>query len=209
MNIDLKENLTRIIQTLEGQGMKTTKIAQALGYTTTRQLYNTIEGKSLLSTKAVLGLIKNLNVNPLYVFLGKGDMFITDESEIETLRRENRELIQKYNEVVKTAMALSVIINKLEKRNADLIDLSSAALKYSQGQKQEEKAKTEKDLKDPVSENLNFLKWLAGEKREKLFDISDLKDPVLGNIRFLPWLKDLEKESNKEEQDNPVKQKKK
>ncbi len=201
MNIDLKKNLTGIIQTLEGQGMKTTKIAQAIGYTTTRQLYNTVDGKSLLSTKAVIGLIENLNVNPLYIFLGKGDVFIADESEIETLRRENREWVQKHNEVVKTVMALYEVIKKLEKRNDDLIELSSAALKYSQGQKQDEK-----DLKEPVNENLNFLKWLAGERKGKLFDIYDLKDPVLGNIKFLPWLKDLEKESNKEEPDSSAKQ---
>jgi hypothetical protein len=207
MNIDLKKNLTKIIQTLEGQGMKTTKIAQAIGYTTTRQLYNTVDGKSLLSTKAVMGLIENLNVNPSYVFLGKGEMFITDESEIETLRKENREWIQRHNEVVKTVMSFYEIIKKLEKRNADLIDLSSAALKYSQEQKQE--AKDEKDLKDPESENLNFLKWLAGERKEKLFDISDLKDPILGNIKFLPWLKDLEKGSNKEEPNSSTKQDKK
>lgn len=134
MDIKLKQNLGRIIRTLEGQGMKPTQIAHAIGYTTTRQLYNSIEGQSMLSTKAVKGLIQNLNVNPLYLFLGKGDMFLADETEIETLRRENREWIQKHNEALKTIMELNETIKTLEKRNADLIDLSSAAIKYYQGQ---------------------------------------------------------------------------
>ena len=82
MDIELNQNLVRIIRTLEGQGMKPTKIAHAIGYTTTRQLYNSMEGESMLSTKAVKGLISNLNVNPTYLFLGKGDMFLADEAEI-------------------------------------------------------------------------------------------------------------------------------
>ncbi len=137
MDIQLKQNLARIIRTLEGQGRKTTKIAQAIGYTTTRQLYNTIEGKSMLSTKAVKGLIENLNVNPFYLFLGKGDMFIPDETEIEKLRRENQEWIQRHNEAVKTVIELNEMIKTFEKRNADLIDLSSAAIKYHRSQNEE------------------------------------------------------------------------
>jgi hypothetical protein len=134
MDIKLKQNLGRIIRTLEGQGMKPTQIAHAIGYTTTRQLYNSIEGQSMLSTKAVKGLIQNLNVNPLYLFLGKGDMFLPDDTEIDTLRRENKEWIQKHNEALKTIMELNETIKTLEKRNADLIDLSSAAIKYYQGE---------------------------------------------------------------------------
>jgi len=134
MDIKLKQNLGRIIRTLEGQGMKPTKIAHSIGYTTTRQLYNSIEGQSMLSTKAVKGLIENLNVNPMYLFLGKGEMFLSDESEIETLRKENREWIQRHNEVVKTVLELNKMVKELEKRNADLIDLSSAAIKYHKSQ---------------------------------------------------------------------------
>ena len=134
MDIQLKQNLGRIIRTLEGQGMKPTKIAHSIGYTTTRQLYNSIEGQSMLSTKAIKGLIENLNVNPMYLFLGKGEMFLSDESEIETLRKENREWIQRHNEVVKTVLELNKMVKELEKRNADLIDLSSAAIKYHKSQ---------------------------------------------------------------------------
>ena len=200
MDIKLKQNLSRIIRTLEGQGMKTTKIAQAIGYTSTRQLSNTIEGKSLLSTKAVFGLIENLNVNPSYIFLGKGDMFIADETEIETLRRENREWIQRHNEVVKAVMALYEIIKKLEKRNADLIDLSSAALKYNKGQKQEEQAIEENDLKEPILETLQNILWSAEEKKGKAIDINDLIDSN-DKLIYQKWLEHREKESTNEEPD--------
>jgi hypothetical protein len=157
MEIELKENLDRIIQTLEGQGMMTTKIAHAIGYTTTRQLYNTIDGTSMLSTKAVMGLIVNLNVNPIFLFLGKGDMFLTEESEIEILRRENQELIHRHNEAVETIMALTDMIKKLEKKNDDLIEISSAALKYHKGQQEGEKEKSE-IMGDNSSEIQNLYK---------------------------------------------------
>ena len=135
MNIELNQNLARIIHNLEDQGMKSTNIAHQIGYTTTRQLYNSIEGNSLLSTKAVKGLINNLNVNPVYLFLGKGDMFLTAETEIETLRKENQELIHKHNEDINNLITLNEVIKTMEKRNNDLIDLSNAAIKYHQGQK--------------------------------------------------------------------------
>jgi len=134
MNTELKQNVARIIRTLEGHGMKPTKIAHSIGYTTTTQLYNTIEGKSMISTKAVQGLIENLNINPIFLFLGKGDMFLSDESEIETLRRENREWIQKHNEALKTVKKFEEMIKTLERRNADLIDLTSAAKEYYKSQ---------------------------------------------------------------------------
>lgn len=77
MKNQLKENFINVIKTLEESGMKITNIAKAIGFTTTRQLYNTLDGKSMLSTQGTIGLISNLNVNPQYLFLGKGDMFMT------------------------------------------------------------------------------------------------------------------------------------
>jgi hypothetical protein len=208
MDIELNQNLARIIRTLEGQGIKPTKIAHAIGYAATRQLDNSIEGKSMLSIKAVRGLISNLNVNPIYLFLGKGEMFLADETEVETLRRENRELIHKHSEVVKAAFALYEINKKLEKRNADLIDLSSAAIKYNQGQKQEEQAKEEKDPKDPVTENLNFLRWMSKDKKGEDNDINYLMDSNIGH-KYLEWLENEIKVLTKKEPDSSVKQDKK
>lgn len=137
MDIDLKQNLGRIIRTLEGQGMKPTKIAHAIGYTTTRQLYNSLEGESQLSTKAVIGLMSNLNVNPTYLFLAKGDMFLTDETEVEKLKRENNEWIQKYNEALKTVSGLKEIVRRLEKQTNEVIEMATAAKKYYESQVKE------------------------------------------------------------------------
>lgn len=145
----LNQNFARVIRTLEGQGMKPTRIAKSIGYTTTSQLNSGVNGESLISTKALIGLVENLKVNPIYLFLGKGDMFLTEDSEIEQLRTENREWIQKHNEAIKTIMELSETIKKLEKRNDDLIELSSAALKFHKGQQGEQIAneKSESSLK--------------------------------------------------------------
>jgi hypothetical protein len=164
MDIQLNQNFARIIRELESQGMKTTKIAYAIGYTTTRQLINTLEGISLLSTKAVKGLIENLNVNPIYLFLAKGEMFLTSEEEIEKLKRENQEWIQRHNEAKKTVKALVEIINKLEKRNADLIDLSGAAIKFHTGHTQVEHSKEETEQQ----ELLTFREELENQTRNHL-----------------------------------------
>ena len=53
-------------------------------------------------------------------------MFLSDESEIERLRKENRELIQNHDAAVKTVRELNKIIKKMEQRYAELIDLTSA-----------------------------------------------------------------------------------
>ena len=206
MDIKLKQNLARIIRTLEGQGMKTTKIAQAIGYISTRQLYNTIEGKSLLSTKAVFGLIENLNVNPSYIFLGKGDMFIADETEIEILRRENREWIQRHNEAVKTVMALMEIIKKMEKRNNDLIEISSAALKFHKSHIEGEKG---------IGEDLNELKDISliyakdTEGKDLTTNENNPQDPLNESLEIYRWLDKKQKELVKEEPKSYLKRNKK
>jgi hypothetical protein len=201
MDKDLKQNFVKIIQTLEGRGMKSTTIAHAIGFTTTRQLYNTVDGKSMLSSKAMIGLIKNLNINPIYLFLGKGDMFLPDETEIETLRRENREWIQRHNEVVKGVMSLNETIKTLEQRNADLIDLSSAAIKYYKGQNQEEQTLEENDKQDPNFEDNNILRWRGKEKKEKekVSAASNLMESISINNQIRQRTKTLKWESIKEE----------
>lgn len=75
MKIDIGKNFGEIVKQLEKNGMKTSTIATEIGYTTTTQLYNTIEGRSLLSTKAILRMIDNLDVNPTYIFSEKGICF--------------------------------------------------------------------------------------------------------------------------------------
>lgn len=194
MDIELKQNLSRIIRTLEGQGMKPTKIAHAIGYTSTRQMYNTLDGKSMLSTKAVKGLIQNLNINPLYLFLGKGDMFLTDESELEILREEYRELKQKYDDSLKIILEMGEAIKALEKRNNDLIDISSAAIKFHQGQNEIEKMKNEPN----VISNAR-LKFLMNYSSEPIVDENGnvITKSIDDRLSFLRWIDERESANRK------------
>jgi hypothetical protein len=114
------------------------QIAKAIGFTTTTQLHNSLGATSSISTKAIIGIILNLNVNPTFLFLGKGEMFITDESEFERLKKENMELEKGLIESGQMVSGLRDVIKQLEKRNADLIDLSSAAIKYHKEHKEDE-----------------------------------------------------------------------
>jgi len=137
MPVELKQKLSAILSALEERGMKTTNIAKSMGYTTTSQLHSIVDGDSLVSTRAIINMIENLSVNPTYLFLGKGEMFLTDVDEVEELRKKIHELEHNHSEAVKTVFALNDMIQKLEKRNADLIDLTSAAIKYHKGQQED------------------------------------------------------------------------
>lgn len=128
--INLTENFNRIVDAFYERHMNVSGIAKAMGYTTSAQLHSALKGESMLSTKAIISLIENANVNPTFLFLGKGEMFLTEESEVERLQKENREWSQRHNEAMKTIMELNETIKKLEKKNDDLIEISSAAIKY-------------------------------------------------------------------------------
>ena len=144
MVINLTNNFANILKALEERGHGPTYIAREMGYTTTAQLNSVTSGESQLSTKAIIGLIDRLKVNPMYLFLEKGDMFLSDKSESDRLQNENRNLFIQNNDAVKTIVELTEKIKQLEKRNADLIDISSAAIKYHKGHKEEE-TKTEEN----------------------------------------------------------------
>ncbi len=135
---NLQQNFSLIVGNLRSKDHKLTNIAKSMGYTTTTQLHSALEGESTLSTKAIVALIEQFNVNPLFLFLGKGDMFQTEETEVEALKAELRETVQRHNEALITILELNEMIKKLEKRNEDLIEISSAALKYHQGDKPRE-----------------------------------------------------------------------
>jgi hypothetical protein len=118
--------------------MNISAIAKSMGYTSSSQLHNVSKGDSMISTKAIIALIQNANVNPTYIFLGTGDMFLTDESEVDRMKKESEEMAQKLKESELKTAELSERINHLEKRNADLIDISSAAIKYHKEHKDDE-----------------------------------------------------------------------
>jgi hypothetical protein len=126
----LHDSFIQIIHELGRLGYQKTNIAKLMGYTTTTQLNNVLEGKSLLSTKAIIDLVDNLAVNPIFLFQGKGQIFLKDKEEIEELRQENLMLKVQLTENNKIIEQLNHAIRRLEIRNADLIDLTSAAIKY-------------------------------------------------------------------------------
>ena len=83
--INLQENFSRLFETIEATGNKRTTVAKMMGYTTTAQLNSVLDGTSLLSTKAIIALIENLHVNPTYLFLGKGNMQLTEMDKDEVV----------------------------------------------------------------------------------------------------------------------------
>jgi hypothetical protein len=144
--VNLQENFNRIFEELSvGTVSKVSKIAKLMGYTTTTQLHSVLNGDSLLSTKAIVSLIEKADVNPSYLFLGQGHMFGNDVDAISVLKKENQELNQRLEESGKMVNDLREVIQELKKRNDDLIDLSSAAIKYHQGKKVEEVNMEEKN----------------------------------------------------------------
>jgi len=75
MNYDTTTNFNAVYKELR-QLHKKTSIAHGMGFSTTRQIYNTLEGKAMLSTKAITNLVKNYNVNPTFIFTGAGAIFL-------------------------------------------------------------------------------------------------------------------------------------
>jgi hypothetical protein len=142
--VNLKQNIGRIYTKLR-ETENLSQINKTMGYTSTSQLHSVLNGRSVISTKAIIALIENYKINPTFLFLGTGEIFQVDESEMEKLQKENQELLRKHNELVKALFELNEIIKKLEQRNADLIDLSSAAIKYHKQHKEDE-PKTEEEI---------------------------------------------------------------
>ena len=130
-----KQNFDQVIKALEIAGIKPTSLANKLGYTTTSQLHSVISGDSIPSIRAVINLIETLKVNPLFLFLGQGEMF-TDGAEnnsIDNYQKENIELRIKNIELNDKISSLQNRVEEIEKSNKDLLDMSSAALKYYKG----------------------------------------------------------------------------
>ena len=61
---------------------KKSKLARLMGYAATRQLNNTINNKTLISTKAIIKMVANLNINPTFLFTGLGDMFLFNDKPV-------------------------------------------------------------------------------------------------------------------------------
>ncbi len=93
-------------------------------------------------------MIKNFNVNPTFLYTGQGPMFLAEKEEIEELREEITQLEQDKNEILKKSLELAEMVKVLEKRNGDLIDMTSLALK---NYKEEQKKKKETSRQQMLS----------------------------------------------------------
>lgn len=166
---DVKRNTIAILNSLKNNAGKFTQIAKAMGYTTTAQLHSVMSGESLISTKAVISLIENLNVNPTFLFCGTGEMFLSETNEVDELRNKVKELTTNHDAALKTIMELTESIKKLEKRNADLIDISAAAIEYFKEHKGE-LLLTEGDKKNPLDESIEMFKRISKKKGDSSVD---------------------------------------
>ncbi len=133
MEINLSDNLKLIVITLEQRhNMKFTHIAKAMGFTTTTQLHNAMGATTSISTKAIVGLILNLNVNPTFLFLGKGEMFLTDENELEAIQKEKSEWERKFFSLQDELFKCKAELERAVHRYNKLIDITSIALDKTQ-----------------------------------------------------------------------------
>ena len=130
MKIDLKSSFEKIYDHLIGNDQKPTNIAKQIGFTTTTQLQNVLSGKSQLSTQAIIGLIENLNVNPTFLFLGKGNMFLAEEDDLQKLQREYNELLLKHGRLGDDVYKLGMKAIELEENYKNLQEISATAIKY-------------------------------------------------------------------------------
>ena len=145
--VNLLQNFTNLFKEFESTGVKRTNIAKLMGFTTTSQLNGVLDGSSALSTKAIVSLIENLYVNPTYLFLGKGNMQLTemDKDEVVLVKASLAKAMTDYIDILKREEEYKKRIQELEKANADLLEMSSAALKYYKSKFEEDsKNQTEK-----------------------------------------------------------------
>ena len=145
MEINLSDNLKLIVNTLEKRhNMKFTHIAKAIGFTTTTQLHNAMGATSSISTKAIVGLISNLNVNPNFLFLGKGEMFLTDENELEAIQKEKSDWERKFFSIQDELFKCKAELERAVYRYNKLIDITSIALDKTQKPKESEEEASKK-----------------------------------------------------------------
>lgn len=132
MPIDLTKNFKVILNNLELQGKRPTYISREMGYSTTAQLNSVVSGESQLSTKAIISLIENLNINPTFLFLGKGEVFQSGDIEIISLQNKCTEWEKKYNALQDELFKCKAELEKAVNRYNKLIDITSIALDKTQ-----------------------------------------------------------------------------
>ena len=129
MELDITKNFNHIFTAVSNRGIKRTAFAKAMGYSSTSQLSVTLEGEAMISTKAIIELIKNFNINPTFLFTGQGEIFLTEKDELDQLKTLITKLEMDKSEITKKALELAEMVRLLEKRNGDLIDITALALR--------------------------------------------------------------------------------
>ena len=142
ITVDLTQNFKQIYNALVNKGEKPTNIAKTIGYTTTTQLKTTIDGISQLSSKAIVNLIEKLNVNPQYLFLGKGEMFLSEsgEDELDKLHEEFDQVKLNFDKTLTEAMKLVMRNKELEKMVTSLSEMHAETLRFYQSKPEEEES---------------------------------------------------------------------
>ena len=128
--INLKPTFLKIFEYYKSTGEKPTAFAKKIGFSTTTQLQNVVKGKSALSDKAIIGLIQNLNVNPMYLFFGSGAMFMTDEDELLKLRKENQELHDKLDGYDQQIAKLKQQLARELRKNDQLQEVNATMMEF-------------------------------------------------------------------------------
>jgi len=133
MGISLSNNLHLIVGALKSErNMKITQISKAIGFTSTTQLHNAMGATSGISANAIAGLIYNLNINPSFLFFGKGEIFLTGEDELETIRKQSSEWKKKYFTLQDELLLCKAELERAVHRYNKLIDITSIALDKTQ-----------------------------------------------------------------------------
>jgi hypothetical protein len=128
---DLKKNFISVITyLLEEEKMNVTSVVKSLGYTTTFQLNRVIDGDGLPSAKALEAIVKSRKINPHYLFLGRGDMFLSnDESETENLIKMNRDLLLENDALRDKIRDYEKIIEKKDVMNENICEMAAVSIK--------------------------------------------------------------------------------
>ena len=132
--IHIATNLVRILNYFEQQGITKTSFSKAIGYTSTRQLNNVLEGDSTLSGNAIIKMIQEFKVNPNYLFFGIGEVQITSakqqEDELGEVQNEVELYKRKWESERKRNSELENKVSELEDMYANLIETTNRAVQH-------------------------------------------------------------------------------
>lgn len=132
--IRIANNLVRILSYFEQQGVTKTSFSKSIGYTSTRQLNNVLEGESTLSGNAIVKLIEEFRVNPNYLFFSIGEVQIQSvqqqENELGSVQNEVELYKHKWEAELKRNSELENKVRELENMYADLLETTNRAVQH-------------------------------------------------------------------------------